>query len=92
MKDVINSKYAEWLEELIRIILENEPDKIGVVFTTPEDLTFTYYYGECLPPDKALMSYWINSDATMDTIIANSKMIIESAEQEEDEDYEEDDE
>lgn len=92
MENVLNTKYATWLEDLIQTIVENKPEKIGVVFTTPDNMTYTYYFGDCDPPDKALMAYWINSDATMDTVLANSKMIMDAEDYEDEYDeYHDDD-
>lgn len=77
--DVFNSEYAEWLEELIKAVVEYKPSKIGCVFYGEGEEIYTKYFGECYPPDKALMAYWIHSDATMDTVLANAKIILEEA-------------
>lgn len=87
MENITKSEYAVWLETLIKDIVEAKPDKIGVVFAK-DDLTYTYYYGDCCPADKALMSYWIHADATMDTVMANAKLITDVAASESDENEE----
>ena len=81
MEDVINSEYAEWLEEFIKHIIELKPEKIGVCALLPDGCTLTSYFGDCYHTDKALMGYTINLDATMDVISANAKDLIEAAEE-----------
>ena len=83
MENVIQSKYAGWLEELIREIVEREPEIIAAVFTGKDGLTYTHYYGDCMPTDKAVMAHWVNSDAMMDTVFANAGLIMDAAMEEE---------
>ena len=68
MEDVTQSAYAEWLEDLIRNIMELKPEKIGVCALIPDGSTLTQYFGECYHTDKAVMGYTMNQDAIMDAI------------------------
>ena len=84
MDDVTKSGYAEFLEELIRNIMELQPEKIGVCALLPDGSTLTQYFGGCYHTDKAVMGYTMNQDAIMDVITANIKDIMEAAEEEQD--------
>lgn len=88
MNNITESKYAEWLEGMIEKIIESKPEKIGIVFIGEDDLVYTGYFGDCYPTDKAVMAHWFNTDAMMDTVLANSRMILETAEDDTQEDYE----
>ena len=81
--DVRNSKYAEWLEGLIKYLLEHQPEKIGVCAIVPDGNVLTGFYGDCTPQDKAVMAYHIHTDAVFDTIKANAREVIEAAEDQE---------
>lgn len=83
MEHITQSKYANWLEELIRDIVDSEPEKIATVYTGKDGLTRTHYFGDCMPTDKAVMAYWLNSDAMMDTVFANAEFIMDAAMEEE---------
>ena len=84
MEDVTKSAYAEWLEDLIKNIMEHQPEKIGVCYFLPDGGTLTSYFGGCYHMDKALMGYTMNLDATMEVVSANAKDILEAAEEEQD--------
>ena len=85
MEDVTKSAYAEWLEEFIKSIMEYKPEKIGVCALLPDGGTLTDYYGDCWYLDKAAMGFQMQSDAQFDVTIANARMILEAAEEAEDE-------
>lgn len=78
--DVRKSPYAEWLESFCRQVVEMEPDRIGVCVIN-KDAVLTAYYGEMCPEDKAVMAYHIQTDAIMDTVMANARSIVEAAEE-----------
>jgi hypothetical protein len=84
--DVRNSAYAEWLEEVIKSIMENKPEKIGMCCVLPDGSTLTNYFGECYHTDKAVMAYTFNLDAFWDVTTANAKEILDAAEDQDDED------
>ena len=83
--DLQNSKYAGFLENLLQGIVQLQPDKIGICMITDDGTTMTGYFGDCCPTDKAVMAFNLQNDATMDTIMANAKMILEAAEDGDDE-------
>ena len=83
--NIKDTPYAPWLEELIAMLLEIEPEKIGLCAITPSGDALTSYYGDLFHTDKALMGYHINLDATMDVIRVNAREIVEAAEEVEDE-------
>ena len=77
--------YAAWLEDLVAQLVEHQPDMIGVCAFLPSGDILTSYFGECNPSDKAEMGFHMTSDAHLDTIMANARMIVEAAEDQEDE-------
>ena len=89
--DVSKSKYASFLERLISRIMEMEPDKIGVCFEGKSGDVCTTYYGDLYPSDKAMMSWHFQSDAMMDTVLVNAKLIISEADDGGDDDDDDDD-
>lgn len=76
-------KYAAWLEGLCREVADSQPEKIGVVCLYPDGSALTAYYGEVWHSDKANMAYNIQVDAMMDVVRTNAKLIIDSAEEQE---------
>lgn len=91
MNNITQSEYANWLEDLIKDIVEFKPEKIGVTFMCSNGDAHTYYYGECYPQDKATMAYLFNSDAMMDTVLMNASLIVDAADEELNDYYDEDD-
>lgn len=86
IQDVRESDYAPFLEDLIKIVMEKKPHVIGVVFFDSEGNQYSNYYGNPCPSEKALMGYRFTADATFDEVMANARMIVEeAAEEEEDE-------
>lgn len=81
MDDVTQSAYAEWLEDLIKSIMELKPEKIGVCCLLPDGGTLTSYFGDMYHTDKAIMGYTISLDATMDVVTANARVILEAADE-----------
>lgn len=88
MRDIRESPYAEFLENLCHQMMELQPVRIGLCAITEDGTTMTGYFGEICPEDKAVMAYHLQSDAIMDTVMANAKMIVEAAEETEEEDQE----
>ncbi len=84
--NIKDTPYAPWLEELIAMIMNLEPEKIGLCAITPSGDVLTCYYGDLFHTDKALMGYHMNLDATMDVIHNNAKEIVAAADEQEDED------
>lgn len=83
--DVTKSPYAGFLEDVIEAIMEYQPVKIGICALNPDDTTMTGYYGDCGHVDKAVMAHHIYCDSVMEVVKSNAKMILEAAEEEEDE-------
>lgn len=84
-KDVRESRYAPFLEDLIQMLMEHKPEVIGVVFFDQDGNQYSNYFGDPCPSEKALMGYRFTSDATFDEVMANARMIVEEAEQEDEE-------
>lgn len=82
MEDVTKSGYAEWLEELIKDIMEYKPERIGVCMLLPDGGTYSSYFGDCGHLNKALMGYTMNLDAIMEVATANADTILAAAEEE----------
>lgn len=78
--DVTKSPYAGFLEEVIEAIMKYQPVKIAICALNPDDTTMTGYYGDCGHMDKAMMAHQIYSDSIMDIVKSNAKMILEAAE------------
>lgn len=67
-ENVRQTPYAEWLEGMIKAIMDHRPDRVGVCMMLPNGQVCTGYYGECCHQDKALMSYNIGLDAIGDAL------------------------
>ena len=74
--------YAPVLETI-----EEQLVKICLCAIIPSGDVLTGYLGDVGCQDKAIMAHNINCDAVMDSVMANAKMIVQAAE-EEDEDTE----
>lgn len=83
--DVMQSEYAEFLEALIKNIMEHQPDKIDVTAVMPSGMGFTAVYGDVGPFDLAQMAFHMQADAMMEIVKINAKDIIEAAAEEEEE-------
>lgn len=66
--NVTKTPYAEWLEGMIKAIMDYRPDRVGVCMLLPDGKVCTGYYGGCQHQDKALMSYNIALDAIGDAL------------------------
>lgn len=85
--DVVNSKYASWLEDLVKSILEMKPTCIGASFIMEDGTVMTAYY-EAGWMDKVQMNGAIQADITMDIVRGNAEEIVAAAEDALDEDEE----
>lgn len=83
MSDITKTPYASFLEDVIRLIMEQEPVKIAIVTLNPDGSMLTGYYGNCDQQDKALLAHQIYSDSIMDVVKNNARMILEAADEEE---------
>ena len=84
MRDITKTPYASFLEDVIRLIMEQEPLKIAIITLNPDGSTLTGYYGNCDQQDKALLANQIYSDSIMDVVKNNAGMILEAADEEAD--------
>ena len=66
--------YAKWLEDSIKTVFEDNPDKIVICATLAGGDTMTAYYN-CCAEDKAMFSQHINSDAMLDVVLNNIDLI-----------------
>lgn len=81
-------KYAEWLEGFCREVVEQQPEKIGVVCMNKDGTVLTGYYGDAGYNDKALMGFHVQLDATLESVMANAKRIVAAAEEQEEQEGE----
>lgn len=81
-------KYAPFLEEMVASVDELQPVKIGVVMICENEVAMTSYMGVTSNTEKATMAYHMHMDAVMDTVFANARGIVETAEGQEEEDGE----
>lgn len=86
MSDITKTPYASFLEDVIRLIMEQQPAKIVICTLNPDFSMLTGYYGNCDHQDKALLAHQIYSDSILDIVRNNAGMILAAAEEEDDED------
>lgn len=82
-------KYKGFLEEMVKSVDELQPVKIGVVMVCEDGVAMTAYMGVTSNTEKATMGYHMHMDAVMDAVFANARGIVETAEEQEDDDCEE---
>lgn len=85
MDDVTKTPYAEWLEGMIRGIMEHKPVRMGICMVLENGDAMTGYYGECSPEDMAMMAYHLNMDSIWKVMEVNARQLIEIAQSEEEE-------
>ena len=83
MIDPSKLPYAEWLEETIRKLAENDVKCIALAAVVGTAEVLTAYYNANMA-DKAVMATMIQADGLFDMTLANAKMIVEAAEEQED--------
>lgn len=81
--DVTKTPYAEFLEKLVKSVVELKPEKIAVVATMPNGNIMTSVYGDCGPYDMMAMASAIQADAIVEIVMANARDIIAAAEEDE---------
>ncbi len=82
MKDPNELPYAEWLEESIRTLAEEDAVSIGIAAILKNGEVYTAYYNAGIQ-DKLVLAENIHLDATYAMIKANARSIVEAAEEEE---------
>lgn len=78
-------KYAAWLERVIHDIVDVQPKNIAVVFFSADGEPHTHYFGTCYPAEVGQMAWQLNADAYLAMTLATARMILEAAEEEDDE-------
>lgn len=81
--DVTKTPYAEFMETVVKGVVENQPEKIAVVGVMPDGEAFTGSYGDCGPYDLMQMASHLMADAMLDIAKANAKDIVRAAEEQE---------
>lgn len=86
MEDIRQSPYAEWLEMILRGIMEQKPKQIGVCLVLDDGAAATAYWGDVSHADKLSMSNHMMVDGIYDVMLANADQIVAAAEEQEEED------
>lgn len=82
MDDVTLSKYADFLEMMIRVVIRDEPVAIAVNYISEGGAVGSGYY-ECTMSQKLTMAGMMFNDAVMDGIRNNPRILREALEGEE---------
>lgn len=89
MEDIRQSPYAEWLEMILRDIMELKPKQIGICMILDDGEAATAYWGEVSYADKMAMANHMTVDGVMKVVMSNADTIVEAAEEMEEEDEDE---
>jgi len=81
--DIRNSRYAPAMEELCRVLLQIQPEKVGVCLLTSDGNCACYYFGGCSPYDKMAMGNHHHIDGMMGIVLSNADRILREAERQE---------
>ena len=81
IKDIKNSPYANWLEDMCAATMEQEPVIIGICMMAADGTVLTSYYGDISHEDKAFIAHHIYLDSVMDMVMANAADVIKAAEE-----------
>lgn len=76
MSDIRQEKYAEWLEETLRELVDLKPEHIGIVTINADGSTGTAYF-DVRNSERWLMVQAIIQDNLMDFTRANAERISE---------------
>lgn len=79
MADFNGVPFADWLEDVVKTLIEEDAQNIAMAARLPDDRVFTAYY-MCDAQDKAVMASNIQADITMDIIKANIDTIKDAME------------
>lgn len=86
LEDIRQSPYAEWLEMILRDIMEQKPKQIGICMILNDGAAATAYWGDVSHADKMSMSNHMMIDGMYDVVLANADQIVAAAEEMEDDD------
>lgn len=82
MDEITLSKYADFLEMMIRVVIRDEPVAIAVNYISEDGAVGSGYY-ECTMSQKLTMAGMMFNDAVMDGIRDNPRILREALEGEE---------
>lgn len=83
MSNNIENKKYKWLEQVVRIIIQENPDRIAFCAALKDGQTLTAYHN-CMAEDKANFAWHYLCDAMMDTVINNAEKVLKAAVADED--------
>ena len=83
--DVQKLPYAGWLEDAIRLLSRQDVHCIGLAARVNKGEVLTAYFSAD-PSDKALLATHIQADGLFEMTLANARMIVEAAEEQEGDD------
>ncbi len=83
MRDVKKLPYAGWLEESITLLAGQDVHSIGLAARVNDGEVLTAYF-HADPAEKALLATHIQADGLFEMTLANAKLIVEAAEEEDD--------
>ena len=63
--DIKEAPYAQWLEGVLRDMVEIKPEQIGLCVLMKDGASATSYYN-CAATDKAVMAHNIYADSILD--------------------------
>lgn len=82
-EDIRESKYAEFLETVCRVIMEHQPEAVAVSYKCENgDIGCAYF--DCAIVDKLAMAGMMQLDAKWDDIYANPRKLKEVLESDDD--------
>lgn len=83
-EDIRESRYANWLEDMCKTVMELKPITMGVCMIAEDGTVCTAYSGMISPQEKAVMAHHFYTDSMFEIMKANAKAIVDAAEEEED--------
>ncbi len=85
MTDPRELPYAGWLEEAIRLLSAQDVKSIGLAAIVNDGETLTAYYQANMTA-MTVMAASIQADATLQMVTNNARMILDAAEEQEEDD------